>query len=137
MRACQVCIAILFAMAPSAPGIAGAVTTTVGICAGTPPAKTDPPLSYAPDAGNPQNCVPLTTEVRGEKVCSDDAPGVVCLQRIVQLPMQTFFYTYSPTSRLCEQTARTYFGVAEADNCINPRAGHTDDREDRLNDRQP
>lgn len=120
MRAYQVPIAILCVLSALVPAPARAVMTT-GVCTGTRPAKIDPPISYAPESGNPQNCFALATKVIGEQVCSNDAPGVVCFQHAVQLPVQIYFYTYSSTSRLCEETSRTYFGVDEADVCENPR----------------
>lgn len=122
MRAYQIPIAILCFLSSMVPVATQAVTTT-GICTGTRPTKTDPPQTYPPESGDPQNCFPLATQVSGERVCSDNAPGVACRQRVVQLPVQIFFYVYSSGSRLCEETSRTYFGVDEADDCRNPRAG--------------
>jgi hypothetical protein len=123
MRAYQVPIAILCVLSSIIATSTFATTaTTVGLCTGTRPTRTDPPLAYAPEADNPQNCFAMATQVRGEKVCSDDAPGVVCFQHVVQLPIQIYFYTYSFTRHLCEETSRTYFGVDEADDCENPPA---------------
>jgi|HubBroStandDraft_6_1064221.scaffolds.fasta_scaffold1229214_1 hypothetical protein len=121
MRAYQVPITISCVLSSMVP-IAAFATTTVGACTGTPPTKTDPPGTYAPLSGNPQNCFAMVTQVSGERECSNNSPGVVCIQWVVQLPLQVFFYTFSTKSGLCEETLRTYVGVDEADDCENPKA---------------
>ncbi|ACK52136.1 hypothetical protein Msil_3229 [Methylocella silvestris BL2] len=121
MRVYQIPIAVLCALSTLAPVATHALSTT-GVCRGDPPTKTDPPPTYAPEGGNPQNCLALATKVSGGRVCSGDNAGVVCHQHVVQLPLQTFFYIYSATSRLCEESARGYVGVDELDDCHNPPA---------------